>query len=124
MSVIHRPDEPIALGVIDLTVKNDVQGELRLGDKEMAMLEHLADRGGEVPWSWEPSPGVKVTPEQLKAVHDRVCDLIQGGYLVEREYMQGLTVAKLTLRLTDTGRNVVEIHRKRKIVASEVKPAG
>jgi hypothetical protein len=121
-SRIYDPAAPI--GVVDLTIKNDVQGELSLGDKEMAMLEYLADRGGEVPWSWEPSPGSKATAEQLAAVRERVADLIVGGYLVEREHITHATqvAGRLSLRLTDRGRNVVETHRARKIVASAVKP--
>ena len=111
-------------GVVDLSIKNDVQGELSLGDKEMQMLEYLADRGGEVPWSWEPSPGSKATAEQLAAVRERVADLICHGFMVEREYVTHELQLKgaLRLRLTDKGRNVVDVHRKRKIVASEVKP--
>lgn len=111
-------------GVVDLSIKNDVAGELSLGDKEMAMLEYLADRGGEVPWSWEPSPGSKATKEQLDAVRERVADLIVGGLVIEREHVTHAAqlAGRLTLRLTDKGRNVVETHRKRKIVASDVKP--
>lgn len=111
-------------GVVDLSIKNDVQGELSLGDKEMAMLEYLADRGGEVPWSWEPSPGSRATKEQLDAVRERVADLIVGGLVIEREHVTHVAqlAGRLTLRLTDKGRNVVDKHRQRKIIASDVKP--
>lgn len=102
-------------GFADVTIKNDVAGELKLGTAAMQTLEYLADRGGEVRWSWE---GIQ------PATREMVADLICAELVKEREYVTSALQlhGTLTLWLTDKGRNVVEIHRKRKIVASEVKP--
>jgi hypothetical protein len=106
-------------GFADLTVKNDVAGELDLDKLPGAMrtLEFLADQGGEVAWSWD-----NIKP----ATREMVADLIQYELVKEMEYVTSALQlhGRLALRLTDKGRNVVSIHRQRKIVASEVKPIG
>lgn len=104
-------------GFADLTVQNDVAGELDLDKIPGAMrtLEYIADHGGEVRWSWD---GIK------QATREMVADLIQHELVKEIEYVTSALQlhGALTLKLTDKGRNVVSIHRKRKVVASEVKP--
>ncbi len=102
-------------GFADVKIENDVAGELALRPAAMQTLEFLADHNGEVRWSWD---GIK------PATREMVADLICDGYVKEMEYVtSALQVSgALTLRLTDKGRNVVEIHRKRKLVASAVKP--
>jgi hypothetical protein len=109
---IPRP----AVGVVDLKIANDVELELGLAQKRGAMgtLEIIADRGGEIAWSWE---GISHATREL------VADLIELELVIEREYVTSALQlhGRLTLRLTDKGRNVVEIHRKRKVVASEVR---
>lgn len=101
-------------GVAELEIKNDVAGELKIRPAAMDTLEYIADRAGEIDWSWE-----NIKPE----TREMVADMIVDGYVVEREYVRSALQVhgKLTLRLTDKGRNVVETHRKRKIVASTVK---
>ena len=81
----------------------------------MKTLEYLADRGGEVGWSWD---GI------ANATREMVADLIQMELVQEIEYVTSHAQlhGRLALRLTDKGRNVVATHRKRKVVASEVKP--
>lgn len=111
-------------GVIDLKIENDVEAELRSPStgKPLAQipgatktLEYLADHGGEVNWSWE---GI------ANATREMVADLIQMELVKEIEYVTSATQlhGRLALRLTDKGRNVVATHRKRKVIASEVKP--
>lgn len=103
-------------GVADLTVQNDVQGELKIRQAAMQTLEHIADHGGEINWSWD---------HIKQATIEMVADMIEDDLIVEREYItHALQVnGRLTLRLTDKGRNVVETHRRRKIVAGSVKQA-
>jgi hypothetical protein len=104
-------------GVIDLTIDNDVELELGLANKPGAMmtLSILADCGGECPWTWE---------GKSHATRELVADLIQMELVKEIEYVTHAMQlhGRLALRLTDKGRNVIAIHRKRKVVASEVKP--
>ena len=104
-------------GIVDLRIENDVELELGLAGKPGAMttLEYLADHGGEVGWSWD-----NIKPQ----TREMVADLIELGLVKEMEYVtHALQIhGRLALRLTDRGRNVVAIHRKRKVTASEVKP--
>lgn len=110
-------------GVAELTVKNDVAGELELGQWHTFTLENIADRGGEIPWDWNVMMAKDVTPAKLAARNEMIADLIVHGLVVEREYVTHARQlnGKLALRLTDKGRNVVELHRQRKIVAGAVK---
>ncbi len=103
------------VGVADLTIKNDVVGELAIRPAAMMTMEHIADHGGEIRFSWE---GL------TSASREMVADLIMAGYVVEREHVTHMLQVSgpLSLKLTDKGRNVVTIHRKRKIVATDVKP--
>lgn len=104
-------------GFADITIKNDVAGELSLSPAMIQTLEFLADHGGEVPWSWE-----NIRP----ATREMVADLIEHDHVREMEYVtSALQIqGRLALRLTDKGRNVVSVHRGRKVIASEVKPIG
>lgn len=116
MSSKVKPPPGYSLGgFADVKIENDVAGELALGVAAMKTLEYIADRGGEVRWSWE---GIKQQTREM------VADLIQDGLVKEMEYVTSARQlhGQLSLRLTDKGRNIVEIHRKRKIVASEVRP--
>ena len=103
------------VGVANLTIHNDVAGELKLRPAALQTLEYIADKNGEINWSWE-----NIKP----ATREMVADLIQDGLVIEREFVTHALqlTGKLTLKLTDKGRNVVELHRKRKITASAVKP--
>jgi hypothetical protein len=109
-----------AFGYVDLTIKNDVQGELALSDPEMKTLAHIAANGGEINWSWNDS-------STKRATYDMVVGLINKELVIDREYttpqtlLQASRVVRTTLRLTDKGRNVVDKHEQRKIVASETK---
>jgi hypothetical protein len=102
-------------GFVDLKIDNDVELELGLAKKPGAMstLGYLADHGGEVPWNWD-----NIKP----ATRELVADLIVAGLVVEREYVTHAlqTQGRLALRLTDKGRNVIEIHRRRKVTAGKV----
>ena len=114
MNHMSAPDIELG-GFAEVTIQNDVAGELELRPAAMQTLEYLADRGGEVAWSWE---------NIQNATREMVADLIQSELVKELEYVTSALQlhGRLTLKLTDKGRNVVEIHRKRKIVASAVKP--
>jgi hypothetical protein len=113
-------------GVIDLTVQNDVEAELGLAKRPGAMstLGFIADHGGEVPWSWEHAVRDGKVAPLSPATRELVADLICMGLVEEIEYVtSALQVnGRLSLRLTTKGRNVVSVHRSRKVVASEVKP--
>ncbi len=101
-------------GVATLTIENDVAGELKLSPPAIRLLYRLVERGGEAPFSWEGIPN-----EQ----REMIADLIVAEIVKEVEYVtHALEVhGKLKLRLTDKGRNVIELHSKRRIVASAVK---
>ena len=101
-------------GIAEIKIENDVAGELKIRPAAMQTMEHIADRGGEIRWSWE-----NIKPE----TREMVADMIIDGYVIEREHVtSALQVhGALTLRLTDKGRNVVDKHRKRKLVASTVR---
>lgn len=106
-----------SVGVADLKIENDVAGELRLRPAAIKTLEYIAQRGGEVSWTWE---GIKQETREM------VADLILAGILIEREYVTDARQlhGRLALKLTDKGRNVLETHGKRKIVASKVTQLG
>ena len=112
---MSAPRAASAGGVADLTIQNDVQGELALRPAAMQTLAYMADRGGEIGWNWE---GIK------QATREMITDLIEGGLIVEREYLTHALQLNppLGLRLTDEGRNVIAAHRQRKIVAGTIKP--
>jgi hypothetical protein len=98
-------------GFVDLTIKNDVAEELHLTAHMMHALDVMAEMGGQIRWSWG---NVQAQTREM------MTQLI--GYELVREH--GLLEGACSLRLTDKGRNVLSIHRQRKIVASEVKPIG
>ncbi len=128
----HRsgmPD-PSTLNVIDLKIVNDVEAELGLDEMPGAMttLCYLADSGGEVGWNWNGGidPKTGLWKPLSHETRERVTDLINMGLCVEREYVSSAAQAegtgRLTLVLTDKGKNVVETHRKRRVVMSEARP--
>ncbi len=94
-----------------------VAGELSLTEAMTRTLDFLALHGGEVPWSWD-----NIKP----ATREMVADLIEHELVKEMEYVTSALQlhGRLALKLTDKGRNVLTIHRQRKIIASEVKPIG
>ena len=105
---------PGLVGVADLTIKNDALHELRLDPCAWPFLEKLIACGGEGSWTWNGLP---------PAMSAMVVDLIEAGIVVEREYITHAlqTVPdRLTIKITDKGRNVVEAQRKRKITAGAV----
>lgn len=123
MSGVNQPPPDGSIGVAEITVKNDVAGEFQLGQWHLFTLENIADRGGEIPWDWNVMMTKDVTPARLAARNEMIADLITEGLVIEREYVTHARQlnGKLALRLTDKGRNVVELHRQRKIVAGAVK---
>ena len=106
------------IGVADLKIQNDVAGELKLRPAAIKTLEYLIEKGGEVNWSWE---GIKQETREM------VADLIEAGLCVEREHVTHAWQVKpdrLTLKITEKGRNVIDVHHKRKIVPGAVKELG
>lgn len=102
------------IGVADLTIKGDALDELKLDPRALPFLEHLIACGGEGSWTWEGLPA---------AMSSMVCDLIEANIVVEREYITHALQTRpdrLTIKITDRGRNVVEAQRKRKITAGAV----
>jgi hypothetical protein len=130
--VSSDPDDRAVPGVhvIELHVENDVEAELELHKRPGAMttLGFIADQGGEVGWNWNGGvdPHTKLWKPLTPATRELVTDLINAGLLIEREYVthaaQAAGTGKLTLRLTDQGRNVVSKHRQRRVVASGPRP--
>ncbi len=107
-----------AIGVVDLTYRDDVAAELALTSAMCKTLCYLANHGGEIPWDWEARPA---------GTREMVATLINRGLLIEREYWASPLAIKperLCMRLTDMGRNVVTKLRQPLVaVASEVRPA-
>ena len=104
----------VSFGVADLTIKGDALAELALDPRAMQFLEHLIACGGEGSWTWNGLP---------PAMSSMVCDLIEANIVVEREYITHALQTRpdrLTIRITNKGRNVVEAQKKRKIVAGNV----
>jgi hypothetical protein len=101
-------------GFADLTIKNDVQGELSLTDAECRTLEYIAGKSGEINWDW-------ADPTTKRATFEMMTDLINKELVREREHvdMTG-SVKRVTIKLTEKGGNVLDVHRKRKIVAGKV----
>lgn len=100
-------------GFADLVIKNDVAGELKLSEAETKTLDYIATKSGEINWNWEDSTTKQATKEMM-------ADLINKELVRERTRSATLG-GRVTIALTDKGRNVVELHRKRKVVAGAVK---
>jgi len=117
------------IGVVDLTVENDVEAELALHKIPGAMgtLEIIANQGGEVGWSWDWAidPETRIQRPVSEATKRVITALINMELVREREHVthagQASGTGKLTLRLTDKGRNVVAKHRTRKVVAKDAR---
>lgn len=112
-------------GVVEIKATHDVAGELRLSPPTCKMLSFIAEHGGEVPFTWDSFAQKKLAAKTLieaQAIdqsRDMVVDLINAGYVREREYVAGSNV-RLTLRLTDKGRNVVAELDQFKLVSTPV----
>lgn len=87
-------------------------------------LYFIADRGGEVGWDWNGGidPKTNLWKPLSHETRELITDLINAEILREREYVAGNAVAKLTLFLTDKGRNLVAKMRAHKIVGTEARP--
>lgn len=109
---------PSGLVAIDVSVDGDVEKELGLDKRPGAMttLCYIADQGGEVRFSWEgaPDPATGIWRPLSPAARELVADLINWQLVREREYV-GARSSQTTLVLTDKGRNVVTVHRARKV---------
>ena len=107
--------QSLGVGVAELKVEGDVQAELDLPDAAIRLFERLEACGGEGPFSWEGIPH-----EQ----REMIADMIELELVREREHVSHqwqIKPDRLTMLLTDKGRNVLAAHRKRKIVAGVVK---
>ena len=91
----------------ELETTNDVQSELRLNTGDLRTLQNMAERGGEIPWSWN-------VKQESRDVVER---LILGEYVKEIEYCTHATDLnpRLMLRLTDKARNVIEKNSKMRV---------
>lgn len=91
----------------ELETTNDVQSELRLSTGDLRTLQNMAERGGEIPWSWN-------VKQESRDVVER---LILGEYVKEIEYCTHATDLnpRLMLRLTDKARNVIEKNSKMRV---------
>lgn len=89
---------------------------IKLTTPEIRMLEHLVERGGEVPWDWS-----KLTPN-AKAM---IANMINSGLVIEREYVTHAAQLHgvLKLRVTDHGRAVADHISKMVVKPAEVASA-
>lgn len=90
--------------------------QIKLTTPEIRMLEHLIERGGEVPWDWS-----KLTPN-AKAM---IANMINSGLVIEREYVMHAAQlhGDLKLRVTDHGRAVADHIAKMTIKPTEIATA-
>lgn len=98
--------------VVDLEIVNDVAGELALSEPMIKTLSYLADHAGEINWR---RSDVKLATQQM------IEQMSEQGLVREREYHNGVGIVANTLRLTDKGRNVIELHRKRAVRVGQSK---
>lgn len=131
MSAPDRDPVVPGIAVIDLEATGpDVAAELGLDKRPGAMttLGFIADKGGEVGWNWDGGidPKTGLWKPLSREARELVTDLINMELVKEREYVthaaQAQGTGKLTLVLTDKGRNVVEKMRARKIVGRSPRP--
>lgn len=101
------------IGVAELKLTNDVQGELALSNAEMSTIELIARSAGEVDFY----------PDKVKQATNGMIQKMQAeGYLTVTGVQDAITgrITHLKLRLTDKARNVIAIDARRKIVAGDV----
>ena len=65
--------QPATVGIVDLTITNDVAGELNLSLPMFKTLDMLAKAGGELPFAWD-----KIMP----ASREMLADMINAGLLL------------------------------------------
>jgi hypothetical protein len=103
---------PSGAQVAEVKFKNDIETELGLERLPGALptMCMIADQGGEVPWSAE------AAHPNTRRVIDILIKMIGALELVQHDvqHLYGRTY----LRLTDKGRNIVSIHRQRKLEIS------
>jgi hypothetical protein len=99
---------PSGMGVMELRIVNDIELELGLCNIPGAMtsLCMIADHGGELPWSDAHSH------PNTNAVVNR---LVTMGLFEKIDRAVHHLHGRTYLRLTDKGRNVVGIHKSRKV---------
>jgi hypothetical protein len=105
------------VGVADLTIKGDAVDELKLDPRAAPFLDKLIACGGEGDWNWD-------HPRMPQAMREMVADLILAGILVEREHVTHAAQVKpdrLTIKITERGRNVIAAHHKRTIMAGSIR---
>lgn len=111
-------------GVATITVKGDVMGDLKLDARSIPFMQRLAvSPNGEANWQWIPPAGSKISMGEWEAMKSMVCDLIEANLVKEREYVtsSGQVIPdRITLQITDRGRNVLAEHAKMKLVAGKV----
>lgn len=116
-------------GAVTIKAEHDVASELQLSQPKCHILRVLAKVGGEAPFSWDDfvtrRAGAKTLIERqsIDDAENAIVDLINGGYVREREYMSPANrIVRGTIRLTDKGRNVVAELDRFSLTASAVKP--
>lgn len=103
-------------GVADITIKGDAIDELKLDPRAVPFLEQLIECGGEGDWNWD-------HPRMPQALREMVADLILAGIVVEREHVQHaaqIRPDRLTIKVTEKGRNVLAAHKRRTISIGKV----
>jgi len=104
-------------GVADITVKGDAIEDLKLDPRAVPFLDRLVASGGEANWTWD-------HPRMPQSMREMVADLIVAQIVIEREYVTHAAQVKpdrLTIKITERGRNVLAAHHKRTIAVGKVR---
>lgn len=105
-------------GIADIAVKGDAIEDLKLDPRAVPFLEKLIECGGEGSWTWD-------HPRMPQSMREMVADLIQASIVVEREHVQHAAQVipdRLTIKITDKGRNVLAAHKARTFSIGKVSP--
>jgi hypothetical protein len=123
-----QPASSAPFGVVEIKSEHDVATELALSPPKCRMLESIAAASGEVPFSWDDFARRRamaktlVEAQTIDDAREAVVDLINDGYLREREYHTSGGYLRSVLRLTDKGRSVVAELEKYKLTPGTMKP--
>lgn len=118
ISIIVKSDETVArdaamdamLGYVDLELKHDVKGELKLKQCHIDILGHIVRMDGEIRFDWS-----KIKPESREVI----ADMIQLGLVREPRECADQDASRL--KITAKGSNIYDESLKTKIVATETK---